>query len=231
MHFVSSRGRPSQDALTSGRIDWNASDTDRAFLRLQYDHGRSAYFTDPISPLFDVDLNLPWWQGEVIETHTFGSSAASQFLLAGSYLAPVYGLKNPSDTLAAFPTFLGFYVPGTFTNLGGEDNAFAFGSGEYDTQYQLSEDVVKTRGNQKFGFGASFERTYSTLLEYASNEIGVLHASDSRRLLSGRHGPGLFRQGFHAIKPIVSFGEPSQRVAFYSLGTLRSGRVACTAET
>jgi hypothetical protein len=103
MHFLSSRGRPSQDALTSGRVDWDASNTDRAVLRLQYDHGRSAYWTDPISPLFDVDLNLPWLQGQVIETHTFGSSAASQFLLAGFYLGPIYSPKNPSETLAGFP--------------------------------------------------------------------------------------------------------------------------------
>ena len=132
-YFITTPSRPSQDALTSGRVDWNASSTDRAFLRLQYDHGRSANYADPISPLFDVDLNLPWLQGQVIETHTFSSSAASQFLFAGSCTAPIYGLKNPSETLAAFPTLLGFWVPGTFTNLGGEDNAFALGSGEYYT--------------------------------------------------------------------------------------------------
>jgi hypothetical protein len=217
VHFVSSRGRPSQDALASGRIDWNARTADRAFLRLQYDHGRSAYFTDSISPLFDVDLNLPWLQGEVIETHTFGSSAASQFLLAGSYLAPVYGLKNPSDTLAAFPTFLGFYVPGTFTNLGGEDNLFAFGSGEYYTQYQLSEDVVKTRGNQKFGFGASFERTYSTLLQYASNEIGVLLPQSLDAFYQGGMDPASSDRDSTQLNQSFP-SATSQRVAFYNLG-------------
>ncbi|MGA7928077.1 MAG: hypothetical protein WCA20_19065, partial [Candidatus Sulfotelmatobacter sp.] len=215
MHFLSSRGRPSQDALTSGRVDWNASNADRAFLRLQYDHGRSAYWTDPISPLFDVDLNLPWLQGQVIVTHAFGSSAASQFLLAGSYIAPIYDVKNPSQTLAAFPTFLG-YGPGTFTNLGGEDNSF-LGSGEYYTQYQLSEDVMKTRGNQKFGFGASFERTYSTLLQYGSNTIGVLLPQTLDAFYQGGVDPvspdtdyTQLRQSFPAAA--------SQRMAFYNLG-------------
>jgi hypothetical protein len=215
MHFLSSRGRPSQDALTSGRVDWDASNTDRAFLRLQYDHGRSAYWTDPISPLFDVDLNLPWLQGQVIETHTFGSSAASQFLLAGFYLGPIYSPKNPSETLAGFPTVLGFYVQNTFTNLGGEDNSF-LGSGEYGTQYQLSEDVVKTRGNQKFGFGASFERTYQTLLQYTSNAIGVLIPQTLDAFYQGgadQASPGTDFTQLNQSFPL----DPSQRFAFYGL--------------
>lgn len=217
MHFVSSRGRPSQDALTSGRMDWNVSNTDRAFLRLQYDHGRSAYFTDPISPLFDVDLNLPWLQGQIIETHTFGSSAASQFLLAGFYIAPIYGLKNPSDTLGAFPTFLGFYVPGTFTNLGGEDNVFALGAGAYGTQYQLSEDVVKTRGSQKFGFGASFERTYQTPLQYTANAIGVLLPQTLDAFYQGGMDSASSGRDFTQLNQSFP-SATSQRVAFYNLG-------------
>src|SRR5438477_580110 len=61
-HFLSTRGRPSQDTLVSGRIDWNVRSNDRAFLRLQYDRGHSAVFNHPISSLFDVDINWPWWQ-------------------------------------------------------------------------------------------------------------------------------------------------------------------------
>src|ERR1700757_5049233 len=35
--FIKNRGRPSQETLTSVRIDWNASENDRVFLRLQHD--------------------------------------------------------------------------------------------------------------------------------------------------------------------------------------------------
>src|SRR5262249_18064982 len=48
VHFNEIRGRPSQDMLTSGRLDWNVSKGDRVFLRLQYDGGRSAIFLDAI---------------------------------------------------------------------------------------------------------------------------------------------------------------------------------------
>jgi hypothetical protein len=156
LHFISSRGRPSQDTLTSGRLDWNVSKSDRVFFRLQYDRGRGAIGTDPISPAFDVDFNQPWWQAQLNETHTFGSSGASQFLLAGSYFAAIFQTKNPAQALSAFPTTLSF-VPGTFNNLGA---GLDFGFGKYDTQYQLSEDVAKAWRKHKFGFGANIARIY-----------------------------------------------------------------------
>jgi hypothetical protein len=172
-HFLVSRGRPSYDALTSGRADWNVGKTDRAFLRLQYDEGRSAIVTDSINSAFDADLHLSWWQGQLIETHTFSSSGASQFLLAGSYFAPIFQVKNPGQALSAFPTVLNFVVPGTFANLGGLDNIFLSAGGRYNTQYQLSEDVMKTRGSHKFGFGAQFARVYWSVLPI-SGAIGTL---------------------------------------------------------
>src|SRR6266496_2769275 len=103
-HFLSIRGRASQDTLVSGRIDWNVSSNDRVFLRLQDDRGHSAVFNHPISSLFDIDVNWPWWQSQILETHTFGSSGASQFLVAGSYFASIGQTKEPSRALAACPT-------------------------------------------------------------------------------------------------------------------------------
>jgi len=130
-YFVVDRGRPRYDALVSGRLDWNMSKNDRAFFRLQYDWGRSAWYTDAINPVFDMDINQPWWQGQVVETHTFGTSAASQFLLAGSYVAGIAKVKDPAKTLSTFPTTLNFYIPGTFTTLGGLDYWYALGLGTY----------------------------------------------------------------------------------------------------
>ena len=104
--LAENRGIPSQDSLLSGRIDWNLASNDRVFLQIQYDHGNAPTWTDPISPIFDGRTTQPWWQGQLIETHTFGSSAASQFLLAGAYFAPIFELGNSAAALAAFPTTL-----------------------------------------------------------------------------------------------------------------------------
>jgi Carboxypeptidase regulatory-like domain len=172
MNFLSSRSRPSSDTLTAGRVDWNASQSDRAFFRIQYEAGTGAFFTDPISPLFDADFNGPSWQGQLIETHAFGSSAASQFLAAGSYFSRIWKVTDPSQALSAFPTVLGFWAPGAFTQLGGVDSIGAYGRRQ--TQYQLSEDVVKTSGSQKFGFGANFSRIDWHVSPNKVNAIGQL---------------------------------------------------------
>ena len=172
MNFLSVRRRPSSDTLTAGRVDWNAGKNDRAFLRIQHEDGFGAFFTDPISPLFDANFEGPSWQGQLIETHTFGSSAASQFLAAGSYFSRIWEVKDPSRALSAFPTVLNFSSPGTFTTLGGNDWIAAYG--RHQTQYQLSEDVVKTWAKQKFGFGANFARIYWNVLPNKVNAIGQL---------------------------------------------------------
>lgn len=216
-HFFTTRGRPSQDVLTSGRVDWNVSSSDRAFLRMQHDGGRSAIASDPISPLFDGDLNLTWWQGQVGETHTFGSSAASQSLFAGSYVGFIYGMRNPSQTLSEFPAVLNFNTPGTFTNLGRGDFINPFGSGGYTARYQISEDLVKVWKNQRFGFGANIERIYSTYLQYTANVVGTL----APQTLDAFYQGGVDPVSRDSNSTLLSQSFPtrtSQRMAFYTLG-------------
>jgi hypothetical protein len=183
-YFFTTRSRPSQDALTSGRLDWNISARDHAFFRLQYDHGLGAIGDDPISSVFDSDFTQPWWQAQILETHPFGPSAANQFLLAGSHFAGIFQVKNPSQALAAFPTTLDF-AQGPFNNLGGGDNINVFGFGRYNTQYQISDDFDKIRGRHKIGVGANFERIYWSALPLKSGEIGHLSVQTLRAFFQG----------------------------------------------
>ena len=172
-HFFTNRGRPSQDTLTSGRLDLTITNSDHAFFLLQYDTGYNAIVTDPISSVFDTDFTQPWWQAQLVETHTFSSSSALQLLAAGSYFGPIFRVKDSAKALAAFPTSLSF-VPNTFNGLGGGDSWSAFGTGRYDTQYQVSADAVKLWRKHKLGVGASFEQIYWSELPNKNNAIGQL---------------------------------------------------------
>lgn len=172
MNFLSVRRRPSSDTLTAGRVDWNVDKNDRVFIRIQHEDGLGEFFTDPISPRFDANFVGPSWEGQLVETHTFGSSAASQFLAAGSYFSRIFEVDDPSQALSAFPTVLNFSSPGTFTTLGGDDWIGAYGRRQ--TQYQLSEDMAKTWAKQKFGFGANFARIHWSVLPNKVNAIGQL---------------------------------------------------------
>ena len=155
VHYETTLGRSTYETLVSGRVDWNIRPEDRIFFLLGYDHGHQSSHTDPISPLFNVNSNQPFWQGQLVETHTFGPSSLNQFLVAGWGISEVYDLASLSDAHAALPTLLSWMDANTFTNVGtsqGSPNGFKF------AQYQFSEDVVKTWGNHKFGFGANFLR-------------------------------------------------------------------------
>jgi hypothetical protein len=178
-HFIENRGRPSQETLTSGRVDWNIRAADRIFLRVQYDQGVSAWITDPISSSFDVDSSSRWWQAQAVETHTFGSSAANQFLVAGSYFEPVFGVKNLSESLAAFPTILRF-VQGPFNDLGAGANFYG-----YIGQFQLAEDFFKTTGKHKLGFGANLVRIHSNRPPNLANTIGQLNVQTLKAFYEG----------------------------------------------
>ena len=215
MNFFSSRSRPSSDTLTTGRVDWSASKNDRAFLRIQYEAGSGAFFTDPINPLFDADFNAPSWQGQLIETHTFGSSAASQFLAAGSYFSQIYEVKDPSQALSAFPTVLGFWAPGAFTQLGGVDWLGAYGRRQ--TQYQLSEDVVKTWGKQKFGFGANFVRIDWSVLPNKVKSIGILSPQTLDAFYQGGLDPASPSTNFTSLTQSFT-SQTTVPISFFNFG-------------
>ena len=155
VHYESPLSRPTKDVLFSGRVDWNARPADRLFFLLDYSRGHQATSTDPISSVFNVNSTQPWWQGQLGGTHTFSPTAVNQFLLAGWHISALFGPDSPSLAQAALPTLLNWTATGTFTNVGAsQDVPFGFKI----TQYQFSDDFVKTWRNQKLGFGASLIR-------------------------------------------------------------------------
>ena len=56
----------------AGRFDWNIGPNDRAYVRVQYDHGVQPTFTDPVNSIFNATSDQPEYQGQMNWTHTFG---------------------------------------------------------------------------------------------------------------------------------------------------------------
>lgn len=173
IHFQTTLGQPTSESLVSGRMDWNIRTNDRAFFLLQYDNGRQPIVVDPISSLFNVYSTGPWWQAQLNETHTFGTTAANQFLLTGTYQDKVSSLVNSVQTLPAFPTTLDWSIAGQpFTSLGGFDYLYAYPTGQALTRYEIADDFLKTWGKHKFGFGGDFLRNYLSYSQYTQNAVG-----------------------------------------------------------
>ena len=215
-HFQYQRGSATDETLIAGRADWTPRTRDRAFFRLQDDFGHNTFYLDPISPLFDAIHGQTWWQGEVLETHTFDSSAASQFMLAGLYYGDSNALVNPSQGLAALPAILNFSAANTFSSMGAF-NSLAFRNGRPTTRVQIAEDLAKTWRNHKFGAGISFERVYWTLIAYMNNAVGTLTPQSLDAFYQG---------GVDLASPLSNFTQlsqsfasaSSQRIKFYNLG-------------
>jgi hypothetical protein len=166
-------GQPTNEYLTSGRVDWNIGSKDRAFLLIQYNVGLQPTNTDLISSAFNAKSNRPWWQGQLVETHAFGGSIANEFTLGGYWASLIFKLVNPAQALSAFPTVLAWSSSGlSFTDLGGLD--WLIPNGKNVTQYQIADDFVATRGNHTLGFGGYFLRDDWTGVPPSRNRVGIL---------------------------------------------------------
>ena len=218
VHFFENLYHPASESIVSGRVDWNMGANDRVFLLVQYDHGQRAVYLDPVSSVFNAYTNQPWWQGQLSETHTISATAANQFLLAGTYINQPTSVANPAQTQAVFPTALNWINSGgPFSQLGGLDFLYAFPTGSKTTSYQLSDDLVKTRGKHKLGFGISFLRNYLTGGGYNVTGTGEILPQTINAFFYGGVAPSNPSQDFttlYQIFPLVKWN----RFAFYSLG-------------
>jgi len=220
VHFLQNIDAPSNDSLLSGRMDWNLAANDRVFLLVQYNFGNLAKYVDAISPVFNAFSTQSAWQGQLNETHTLGPTAANQFLLAGTYLYGATALANTAKTRAVFPNDLNWWNEGnTFFSIGGWDWAYGYPSYSGTTTYQISDDLVKTRGKHKFGIGASFLRTYVISHNYNWSGVGQLLPQTVDAFYWGGQDPDPLKQKSDFSTLDQTFPPvTANRTAYYSLG-------------
>jgi hypothetical protein len=220
VHFLENIVEPLNDSLISGRVDWNLGASDRAFLLVQHGYGRRASYVDPISPVFNVLSTQATWQAQLSETHTFSPTAANQFLLAGINTHGVTGVANSAQALAAFPTVLAWWsASGIFSPLGGLDWCCALPSSGGGSTYQISDDFVKTRGKQKFGFGMSFQRFDLSFSNFNYDGVGQLSPQSIDAFFWGGIDPDPAKQDTDFTTLSQTFPAVTRSpFAFYRLG-------------
>jgi len=192
--FRSTAGNGTHERIYAGRFDLNIGNNDRMYVHYQQDHGLQATYTDPFTPLFNIQSNQPEFQGQLSETHTFGPTAVNQLIIFGQWYSAIFGNKNQAATLAAFPTTLligdgslGGLVPGIANTLGGEN--FIFPQGRNVTQYGFSDDFSKSKGNHSLKFGVKFRRNDIGDHDYGAYAIGLLIPFSLADFAAGGVGP------------------------------------------
>jgi hypothetical protein len=135
--FRSTAGNFTHEFLTSGRFDFNLTNNDKVFVRLQEDKGLQATYTDPISPAFNADSIQPEYQGQISWNRAFGLKAANNVVFSAQWYQAIFGPQNLAQSLAVFPTTI-LLGDSSFATLGGIN--FEWPSGRNVTGYQVVDD-------------------------------------------------------------------------------------------
>jgi hypothetical protein len=131
--------------LASGRFDFNLTNNDRVFVRLQEDKGVQATFTDQLNPIFNGVSTQPEYQGQVSWNRAFGVKAANNLVVSDQYYSAIFSTLNFAATRAAFPTDL-IFDDNSLTPVGGADVDWP--EGRNVTGYQLVDDFSYNLGSQ-----------------------------------------------------------------------------------
>jgi len=216
-YFSQNGSAPSTDWILSGRADWNVGSSDRVFLFVQNGQGKTPLHIDPL-PVFNDYCNQSTWQGHLSETRTIGPTASNQFLLGGSFIDGTCSVSNSERALATFPTEMNWFNAGfNILGLGGFDNHYAMPFGSRTTAYQISDDVVKTRGRHKLALGVNFLRTDATRGGYNRHGTGLLLPLSMGAFFNGGVDPANPTTGYTLLQqsfPLSTWNH----FAFYSLG-------------
>jgi hypothetical protein len=205
LQFRSTAGNFTHEYMVTGRLDQNLGQRDRLFMHFRTDHGVQASYTDPINPVFNAVSTQPQYEGQLNETHTFGSTSVNQFVASGSWYSAVFAPPDLGAALAVMP-FRVSLAGGAFYSLGRDLNLWP--QGRNVTQYQILDDFSMQKGNHNLKFGANFRRNNITDYDPGLGSVGYSVAASLTNFFNG--AGGTYIQNFPT--------RPTQPIALYSLG-------------
>jgi hypothetical protein len=135
--FSNTVGNFTHEYVTSGRFDFNLTNNDKFFVRLQEDIGTQATATDALNPVFNSTSYQPEYQMQASWNRAFGVKAANNLLFSAQYYRAIFGPSNLPAALATFPTTM-FPLDGSLTGVGGIDEIWP--QGRNVTGYQFVDD-------------------------------------------------------------------------------------------
>jgi hypothetical protein len=182
LQFQSTAGNQTNEWLLTGRVDQNLGNNDRAFVHFRTDHGLQATYTDPINPAFNSQSNQPQYEGQLEETHSFGSNAVNQFILSGSWYSAIFAPQSLAAATQLIPFRLGF-SGNAFYSLGRDLNLWP--QGRNVTQYGVVDDYSKVKGKHTLKMGVNFHRNDVTDFSPGLGSIGYSQGEDLASFFAG----------------------------------------------
>lgn len=143
------------DYLVVGRYDQNLGNNDKLFARVQHEAGLQATYIDPLTSAFNAHSSQPEWQGQLSETHTFGTDKVNNFVGYVQWYSAQFTMVNQAAANVISP-FTVFFNDGSLFNINNLGSFFP--QGRNVTQYGIVDDFSWVRGNHNFKVGVNFRR-------------------------------------------------------------------------
>jgi len=203
--------------LTSGRFDFNVTNNDKVFVRLQEDVGTQATATDPLNPIFNSTSYQPEYQGQISWNRPIGVKGVNSLLFAAQYYRAIFGPVNLNQTLAAFPTTVSLN-DGSLSRVGGDD--YIWPQGRNVTGYQIVDDYsYNLTAQHTLKLGLYFHRNLISDHDYGLFTSGLDLPLSLDDFYSGGQGlnPGLSGGGTTVL--LQNFAQAlNQPIKLYQLG-------------
>jgi hypothetical protein len=185
------------------RVDYNISNSQKFFARLENDHGIQATGTSPINPLYNSVSNQPSWQGSVNHTWVISPTLVNNFVGSVLWYTALFGVADFAKTQALMPDSIAIGDGGA--NGGGYATvgAGAFPNGRNVGHIQFTDDLSWTKGRHTIKAGIAYrydKYTYSSIASGAF--LGAYSLADMADFANGKlnfSGTGLgssFAQSF-----------------------------------
>jgi hypothetical protein len=206
VQFANTVGNFTHEYVTSGRFDFNVTNNDKVFVRLQEDIGTQATATDALNPIFNSTSYQPEYQSQIGWNRGFGVKAANNLLFSLQYYRAIFGPANLAASLATFPTTL-LFSDASLSTVGGID--FAWPQGRNVTGYQIVDDLsYNLNSKNTLKLGLYFHRN-----DLSDHDMGSFTSGYDLALGLGAFwagGPSFLQQSFP-----ISLDQP---IKLYQLG-------------
>jgi hypothetical protein len=178
------------------RVDYNISNSQKFFARLENDHGIQATGTSPVNPLYNSVSNQPSWQGSVNHTWVITPTLVNNFVGSVLWYTALFGVADFAKTQALMPdsiTIADGGCNGCTTAPGGSTGGFtgvgvgAFPNGRNVGHIQIADDLSWTKGRHTFKAGISYrydKYTYSSIASGAF--LGAYSLNDLADFANGK---------------------------------------------
>ncbi len=176
---------------TTYRGDYNISNSEKLFARLENDHGVQATGTSPINPAFNAISNQPSWQGSLNLTSVITPTIVNNLVGSVLWYSALFGVADFAQTTKLMPEAIAINDNGAngggFPTVGGATYPFGFPAGRNVGHIQFSDDLAWTKGRHtvKAGVAIRDDRyTYSSIAQSAF--IGQYNLNDTADFANGK---------------------------------------------